>query len=93
MANISKFRANLKHINQIAVMHRETERVETNPAAQHVSQTESTRDRWRKRGREETMGSPVEIRNYDTFGQTDSTLKYVIRELERERERLREHAA
>lgn len=33
----------------------------------------------------ETMGSPVEIRNYDTFGQTDSTLKYVIRELERER--------
>lgn len=35
------------------------------------------------------MGSPVEIRNYDTFGQTDSTLKYVIRELERERE----HAA
>lgn len=82
MANISKFRANLKHINQIAVMHRETERVETNPAAQHVRQTERTRGRWRER---ETMGSPVEIRNYDTFGQTDSTLKYVIRELERER--------
>lgn len=42
-------------------------------------------------GERETMGSPVEIRNYDTFGQTDSTLKYVIRELERERQR--EHAA
>lgn len=51
MANISKFRANLKHINQIAVMHRETERVETNPAAQHVSQTENTREKWRERER------------------------------------------
>lgn len=81
MANISKFRANLKHINQIAVMHRESR----NKSSSSTCQPDREHKRQMEREREETMGSPVEIRNYDTFGQTDSTLKYVIRELERER--------
>lgn len=82
MANISKFRANLKHIYQIAVMHRESR----NKSSSSTCQTDREHKREMERERE-TMGSPVEIRNYDTFGQTDSTLKYVIRELERERDK------
>lgn len=57
-------------------------------SARH-SKIECKIDKERRKERERGRASPVEIRNYDTFGQTESTLKYVIRELvhlcERER--------
>lgn len=62
----------------------ERQRESKNKSSSSTCQTDRKHKREMERERE-TMGSPVEIRNYDTFGQTDSTLKYVIRELERER--------
>lgn len=63
----------------------ERQRESRNKSSSSTCQPDREHKRQMERERE-TMGSPVEIRNYDTFGQTDSTLKYVIRELERERE-------